>query len=109
MIQYTIRRILSSIPVVVGVLIVTFALARAIPGDPCTAILGEKATPKVCEQFFKDKGLDKSIPVQFGVYVRDILRGDFGESIRFKRPITQILIERLPITMELGTLALLII
>ena len=108
MIQYTIRRILSSIPVVVGVLIVTFALARAIPGDPCTAILGEKATPKVCEQFFKDKGLDKSIPVQFGVYVRDILRGDFGESIRFKRPITQILIERLPITMELGTLALLI-
>ncbi len=108
MTQYIIRRLLAAIPVVVGVLIVTFALARAIPGDPCTAILGEKATPAVCEQFFIDKGLDKPVTVQFLVYANDILHGNFGDSIRFKRPITQILIERLPITLELGMAALMI-
>ena len=105
MIQYTIRRVLSSIPVVFGILLVTFFLVRAIPGDPCTAILGEKATPEICERFFKEKGLDQPIPVQFGIYLKDIARGDFGESIRFKRPITTMLLERLPVTMELGLMA----
>lgn len=105
MIQYIIRRILSAIPVVFGVLLVTFFLVRAIPGDPCTAILGEKATPEICERFFKAKGLDKPIPVQFGIYLKDVGQGDFGESIRFKRPITTMLLERLPVTVELGMMA----
>jgi peptide/nickel transport system permease protein len=85
--------------------LVTFFLVRAIPGDPCTAILGEKATPEVCERFFAEKGLDKPIPVQFVIYLNDIAHGDFGESIRFKRPISTILIERLPLTVELGLMA----
>jgi peptide/nickel transport system permease protein len=106
MVQYTIRRILYSLPVIVGVLVVTFSLARLIPGDPCTAILGEKATPEVCERFFIEKGLNEPIPVQFAVYVRDFAQGDFGDSIRFKRPVSQILIERLPQTIELGLSAL---
>jgi len=105
MIQFSIRRVLSAIPVVFGVLLVTFFLVRAIPGDPCTAILGERATPEICERFFAEKGLDKPIPVQFGIYLKDLAQGDFGESIRFKRPITTILIERLPLTVELGLLA----
>ncbi|MCB8953755.1 MAG: ABC transporter permease [Ardenticatenales bacterium] len=108
MVQYSIRRILASIPVIIGVLIVTFALARAIPGDPCTAILGEKATPEICERFFREKGLDQPITVQFSIFARDVLRGDFGDSIRFKRSVMQILIERLPITIELGMAALIL-
>jgi peptide/nickel transport system permease protein len=108
MLKYTIRRILASIPVLFGVLVVTFTLARVIPGDPCKAILGEKATAEVCERFMRAKGLDKPIPVQFAVYVQDLSRGDFGDSIRFHRPITQILIERLPMTIELGLAGLLI-
>jgi peptide/nickel transport system permease protein len=102
MIKYIIRRLLASIPVLFGVLAVTFALARAIPGDPCRAMLGEKATAEVCERFNREKGLDKPLTVQFGVYLKDVARGDFGDSIRFKRPITDILIERLPTTVELG-------
>ncbi len=108
MVQYSFRRIIASVPVIIGVLIVTFALARAIPGDPCTAILGEKATPEICERFFREKGLDQPITVQFSIFAVDVLSGDFGDSIRFKRPVTQILIERLPITMELGMSALLL-
>lgn len=106
MTQYTIRRLVAAIPVVVGVLIVTFLLARAIPGDPCTAMLGEKATPQVCEVFNREQGLDKPISTQFLIFARDMMRGDFGNSIRFKRPVSQILIERLPQTIELGAAAL---
>ena len=106
MLKYTIRRILSSLPVLFGVLVVTFALARLIPGDPCKAILGEKATAEVCETFMHEKGLDQPIYVQFGRYLNDMAHGDFGNSIRFNRPITDIFIERLPTTIELGFFAL---
>jgi peptide/nickel transport system permease protein len=106
MLQYTIRRLLSSIPVLLGILLVTFALARMIPGDPCTAILGEKATPQVCERFIRERGLDRPVTVQFGIYMRDVLRGDFGTSIRFSRPVSLILAERLPMTIELSLVAL---
>lgn len=108
MIQYTIRRLILAIPVLLGILIVTFALARMIPGEPCKAMLGEKATPEVCERFNVRYGFDKPITTQFGIYMRDILSGDFGQSIRFSRPVTIILIERLPLTLELGTIALII-
>lgn len=108
MTQYTVRRLLLAIPVLLGILIVTFALARMIPGDPCKAMLGEKATVQVCERFNEQYGLNKPIPVQFWIYVKDILRGDFGQSIRFSRPVTTILIERLPTTIELGSIALII-
>ena len=106
MFQYTIRRLLLSIPVIFGILLVTFVLARSIPGDPCKAILGEKASFETCERFTVEHGLDKSISVQFWIYMKDIARGDFGESIRFSRPVGQILIERLPTTIELGFIAL---
>ncbi len=102
MFKYILRRLLASLPVLFGVLAVTFTLARAIPGDPCKAILGEKATVEVCERFNREKGLDKPIPVQFGIYLKDLARFDLGDSIRFKRPIIQILVERLPTTVELG-------
>ena len=98
MLQYIIRRLLVAIPVLIGILLVTFVLARLIPGDPCKAILGEKATVEVCERFTREHGLDKPIVVQFAIYAKDILRADFGESIRF----SQILVERLPMTIELA-------
>lgn len=108
MTQYTIRRILYSIPVLIGILVVTFVIARSIPGDPCKAMLGEKATAEVCARFNKEQGLDQPIPVQFWIYMNDIIRGDFGQSIRYSRPVTIILVERLPTTIELGFIALLI-
>lgn len=102
MIQYTIRRLLLAIPVLFAILVVTFALARIIPGDPCKSILGEKATADVCAKFYRDFGLDKPIAVQLGLYIKNILRGDLGNSIRFGRPVSIIMIERLPMTVELG-------
>ena len=108
MLTYIVRRLLSSIPVLLGILFVTFTLARWIPGDPCRAILGEKATDKVCNEFIHRHGLDKPIPVQFGIYVQEISQGDFGRSFRFSKPVTDLLVERLPITIELSFSALIV-
>ncbi len=108
MLQYIIRRLLLAIPVIFGILVVTFFLARAIPGDPCRSILGEKATVEACERFNAANGLDKPVPVQFTIFMSKILRGDFGDSIRFSRPVSLILVERLPMTIELGFVALVI-
>lgn len=108
MATYILRRILLSIPVLIGILFVTFSLARLIPSDPCRAMLGEKATDEVCDDFLRRHGLDKPIPVQFVVYMGEILQGDFGRSFRFSMPVTEILAQRLPITIELAFAALFI-
>ncbi len=108
MTTYIIRRLLLSIPVLFGILFATFALARLIPGDPCRAMLGEKATKVVCDEFNHRHGLDRPIPVQFAVYVSEIAQGDFGNSFRYSKPITELLMERLPITVELSFAALMI-
>src|SRR4030066_2328890 len=108
MLQYIVRRIFLSIPVLFGILLVTFAMARLIPGDPCRAILGEKATKAVCDQFIREKGLDKPLHIQFGIYVSEMVRGDFGRSFRFGMPVTRLLVERLPMTIELSISAMLV-
>jgi len=79
-----------------------------IPGGPCVAMLGEKARPEACARFNHEKGFDRPIPVQLAFYARDVLSGDLGNSIRFNRAVTQIIVERLPLTIELGLTALVI-
>ena len=108
MFQYIFRRIIAAVPVLFGILLVTFILARVSPGDPCRAILGEKATEEVCSRFIQEKGLDKPIITQFGIYVKDMLSGNLGESFRLGLPVSRLLIERLPTTFELSLSALII-
>ncbi len=106
MAQFVLRRLISSIPVLLGILAVTFVVARVIPGDPCTAIYAERATPQLCAAFAERYGLNQPLPQQFATYIGQILSGDFGDSIRFTMPITRLIAERLPITLELGLVAL---
>jgi peptide/nickel transport system permease protein len=106
MTRFIARRLLLTLPVLLGILAVTFALGRLIPGDPCTSMLGEHATAEACERFTRAYGLDRPIAVQLALYIGQVLQGNFGESIRFSRPVVQILIERLPVTIELSTAAL---
>jgi len=108
MVTFLLRRLLTSIPVLFGVLLITFILARSMPGDPCEGMLGPKATQEICDRFIEANGIDRPIPVQFGIYMKQVIRGDFGNSIRFSRPVLQILVERLPATVELGLTALII-
>lgn len=106
MFRYIGQRLVAAIPVLLGILFVTFALARLLPGDPCRAALGEKATDQICDAYNARYGLDKPIPTQFGIYMRDVLRGDLGNSFRYGRPVSALLIERLPMTVELSLCAL---
>ena len=108
MLQYLGRRLLFAFPVMIGIMIVTFFVVRVIPGDPCKAILGEKASFETCERFNAENGFDRPLIVQFGDYMSEVIRFDFGESIRFSRPVSQILIERMPMTIELAGAALII-
>lgn len=105
--QFIGRRLLLLIPVLLGVLLVTFIIVRLIPGDPCVAMLGERATPAKCEAFLTRYGLNDNIFVQFIRYLGNTVQGDFGNSIRFTRPVADLIGERLPMTMELTLLAML--
>jgi peptide/nickel transport system permease protein len=107
MTRYIIRRVISSIPVLLGIVLLVFVLARVIPGDPCIATYGEKATPQLCAAFETRYGLDKPIIEQFGIYLGALAQGDLGNSIRFGRPVADLLLERLPVTVELTVVALL--
>lgn len=106
MTRFIIRRLLSALPVLFGIVFLVFVLARVIPGDPCTATYGEKATPELCAQFAVRYGLDRPIWEQFLIYFGAILQGDLGSSIKYGRPVADILLERLPVTVELTILAL---
>lgn len=106
MAQYIARRLLAAIPVFLGIVFVTFTLARLLPGDPCQAALGERATDQVCDAFIKRHGLDRPIPIQFSIYLGEVLNGDLGDSIRQGRPVTLLLVERLPVTVELAFFAM---
>ena len=106
MTQYTIRRVLLAIPVLFVVVLVTFIIARSIPGDPCRSILGEHATEEECERFLENFGLDEPIYVQFGLFMQNLVKGNLGDSIRFSRPVSIMLVERLPMTIELGLSAM---
>ncbi len=106
MLGFIARRTLVAIPVLIGVLLVVFVLVRVLPGEPCRSILGERATDEACERFNRANGLDQPIPIQLGIYAQRMVSGDFGESIRFSRPVSTILLERLPVTFELAVSAL---
>ncbi len=107
MTRFIVRRLLVTIPVLFGIVFIVFALARLVPGDPCRAVLGERATDAVCDDFIRRYGLDQPIPIQFGIYLGQLASGDLGDSIKHSRPVTQLMIERLPTTIELTLMAML--
>lgn len=106
MTQFLLRRLLLILPVLIGVLLVTFTITRLVPGDPCFVMLGEHATEESCKQFRVRFGLDKSIPEQFARYAINVAQGDFGNSLKDRRPIVTIIGERLPMTIELTIFAM---
>jgi len=103
---YLIRRLLISIPVLFGVVLLVFVVGRILPGDPCRILLGERATAAACAAFNHTRGFDLPIPQQFVNYLGDLTQGDLGDSLRTSRPVSALLVERLPMTLELSIYAL---
>lgn len=107
MISFLVRRLLLLIPVLFGILVITFSLARLIPGDPCMIALGEHATEEACAAYRERMGLNDSIPTQFARYLGNLAQGDLGRSLRTNETVSSIVLLRLPMTLELAFFAML--
>jgi len=101
------KRLLGALPNVVGVVIVTFLLTRALPGDPAAYFAGPAATQEAIEQIRTQLGLDKSLAHQFALYLKDLTRGDLGNSLSTGQPVLAEITTRLPASLELTLAALL--
>ena len=108
MLMFILRRLLSAIPTLILVSLFVFTLQKLLPGDPVLAMAGEERDPAVME-YPRDKyRLNDPIPVQYLNWVGNVLTGDFGTSLRTEQPVTTLLASKLPVTLELAVLALLI-
>jgi peptide/nickel transport system permease protein len=108
MIKVIARRLLGALPNLVGVIVITFLLTRALPGDPAAYFAGGAATQQAVEQVRQQLGLDKPLLTQFFLYVGDLARGELGTSLTTGQPVLQELIARLPASIEMVLLALLL-
>lgn len=108
MLAYSVRRLLALIPVLIGMSLIVFGIIRAIPGDPALAILGQKATPDALQELRHSLGLDKPWYSQYFSYVKDLLTGNFGTSIRTHAEIREEIWPHLAATIELSVLAMII-
>jgi peptide/nickel transport system permease protein len=106
LLRYVVRRLLLLVPILVGVSILIFVWIRALPGNPATALLGERSTPALVKEYKQRYGLDKPIPVQYWDYVRNTLQGDLGTSISSRRAVVYEIKQRFPATIELAVAAM---
>jgi peptide/nickel transport system permease protein len=102
------RRLLSTVPLLVLVSVVVFALVHALPGDPAVLFLGEEATPEALGLFRARLGFDRPLAVQYAEWAARAARGDLGRSLRTNQPVTEAILQRLPVTLELMVAAILV-
>lgn len=105
---YIMRRLLGMVPVLLLVSVLVFSLLHLTPGDPAQSILGEEATPEAIAALRAKLGLDQPLPVQYVRWLGSTLRGDLGRSIRSNQPVSEAIVEKLPVTIELALLAMLV-
>jgi peptide/nickel transport system permease protein len=108
LIAYLTRRVFALIPVALAVATLTFALIHLVPGDPVVAMLGESAAPADVEGMRHQLGLDRPLAAQYTGFLIGLARGDFGESISYRIPVTNLIVERLPATLELAAAGMLV-
>jgi len=95
------RRLLQLVPVVIGITIVVFLMLRLIPGDPVKIILGSRATPESIASLERSLGLDKPLWQQYLYFMRNLAQGDLGQSLLYRQPVRELVLERLPATLWL--------
>ncbi len=100
------RRLIATIPSLLGVIVLTFLLSHALPGDPAAYFAGPAANTASIANVRRTLGLDRGLPEQFAGYVGDLLRGDLGRSLTTGQPVLTDLVERLPASLELSAFAL---
>src|SRR4051794_33395897 len=104
--RYLARRLALTIPVLLGVATLVFALIHLVPGDPAQAMLGEGASQQDVDSLRKSLGLDRPLLAQYGLFLGGLGRGDLGKSFRFGTPVAQEIRRRLPQTAVLAVSAM---
>ena len=100
------RRLLLLIPTILGVVTLVFFLVHFIPGDPVELMLGETAASSDLEKLRSDLGLDRPLPEQYGRFLIGLVKGDLGRSFYYRRPVSRVIAEKLPATLELAVTAM---
>ncbi len=108
MTAYLIRRIATILPTLVFVTMLIFGLQQLLPGDPALVLAGEEQDPQVIAYLRERMHLDEPLPMQYLYWVGGVLQGDLGESIRSQQPVLELILQKLPVTVELAVLAMLI-
>jgi len=108
MYKFLARRLLATIPVLVIVAVLVFLMLRLTPGDPAAVLAGDAANTEQIAKIREGLGLDRPLVVQFGIWAKDILSGDLGESFYFKMKVTTLIGQRLEATLSLATLTIII-
>ncbi len=101
MIQFLARRLLATVPLLFFVSLVVFSFVHVLPGDPAVLFLGEEATPETLAKFRTRLGFDRPLVSQYVEWLGRALRGDLGRSLRTNQPVTEAILQRLPVTLEL--------
>ncbi len=107
MLKFLPRRLLQLIPTLFLVSVIIFSLQQLLPGDPAAVMAGEEQDPAVIEQIRKQYRLDQPLPVQYAYWIKGVMTGDLGESMRIKQPVAKLIKEKLPVTVQLATMAML--
>lgn len=107
MLSFILRRILIAIPTILLISVFVFSLQKLLPGDPVLAMAGEERDPEVLEFLREKYRLNDPIPVQYFTWVGNALRGDLGISLRTNQPVTELIAEKLPVTIQLAVMAIL--
>jgi peptide/nickel transport system permease protein len=102
------RRLAVSLPTLLLVSMMVFGLQKLLPGDPALALAGEEHNPEVVEYLRQKYRFNDPVPVQYAIWLKSVIQGDFGTSVRTRLPIGKMLVEKLPVTIELATLSMLI-
>lgn len=107
-IKFIVKRILISIPVIVGVILIIFLLLNVVPGDPVTLMMKEHIKPELIEQMKEQMGLNDPVMVRFAKYMKNAIMGDFGVSYKLNRNVTSLILNAFPHTVRLSVFAALI-
>src|SRR6185369_9049888 len=105
MLDFPIKRIATIVPTLVFVSILIFGLQQLLPGDPAVILAGEERDADVVAYLHKKLHLDDPLPVRYAYWVGGVLRGDLGESVRTQQPVLDLVVQKLPVTVELALLA----
>jgi peptide/nickel transport system permease protein len=108
MLRFLVRRLLLTIPVLLGVATLVFSLIHLVPGDPVQAMLGDSATPQDVADVRARLGLDRPLYVQYGSFLKNVSKGNLGTSLRTNQVVTAAIAERMPATLELAVAAMLV-